>query len=343
MDLPTKLFSLRELIDNSLLPLIDRDYVLLDLPYHKNTGDMLIWEGETSFLSKLPYKCLYKASFHTYDFNYSISPDTLILLHGGGNFGDLWRVSQSFRLHIIEKYPHNNIIIFPQTVFYESENLLRQDAKLLSAHANLTICARDKVSYDILKAHFDNHILLVPDMAFCIPPDRLLKHAVQEKEEVLFVKRKDKELNPYCTDFIPAPHSSFKISDWPSFERKLPMDFILHISFGVKKLLVRCLIPRYLLDRMIDIYAERIYKPLHIRMGVRFISRCSHIYTTRLHAAILSALLCKPFSLLDNSYGKNRNFYETWLSDVEAIRFIYDGVNDEQGSSATSDSVSAQL
>ena len=46
--------------------LIDNDYILVDLPYHSNIGDVLIWEGERQFLSKLPYKCLYKASMYTY-------------------------------------------------------------------------------------------------------------------------------------------------------------------------------------------------------------------------------------------------------------------------------------
>jgi pyruvyl transferase EpsO len=267
-----------------------------------------------------------------------MSPDTLILLHGGGNLGDLWRDCQLFSLRIIEKYPHNKIIIFPQTVFYESEEVLYQDAKIMSAHENLTVCARDKVSYNTLKAHFDNNILLVPDMAFCIPPKRLLKHIVREKESVLFVKRKDKELSGYCTDFIPPhQHSSLKISDWPSFERTMLMNFILCKSLGVKRLLFRYRVPTRLLDKMIDYYAEYVYKPLHIRIGVRFLSRYSRIFATRLHAAILSVLLYKPFVLLDNSYGKNRNFYETWLRDVEAIRFIHNAKGNEKCLSATTE------
>jgi pyruvyl transferase EpsO len=331
MDLQTKISSLRSLIKQALFPLIDRDYVLLELPYYANTGDLLIWEGERFFLRNIPYKCLHIASKDTYNVKRSLSKDTIILLQGGGNFGDLWRDCQSFRLRVIEKYPHNKIIIFPQTVFYESDEVLRQDAKIMSAHANLTICARDKVSYDILKTHFDNTILLVPDMAFCIPPERLLQYVIQEKDGVLFIKRTDKELSDYSTSFIPFHRqSSLKISDWPSFERRLLIDFILRKSLGVKSLLARCHVPTRLLDKMIDCYVEYIYKPLHIRMGVRFLSGYNRIYATRLHVAILSVLLCKPFTLLDNSYEKNRSFYETCLSDVEEIRFIYDGKDNEK-------------
>jgi exopolysaccharide biosynthesis predicted pyruvyltransferase EpsI len=113
------------------------------------------------------------------------------------------------------------------------------------------------------------------------------------------------------------------------------MDFILRKSLGVKRWLAHCHVSTYLLNKMIDYYAEYIYKPLHIRIGVRFLSGYNRIYATRLHAAILSVLLCKPFTFLDNSYGKNRSFYETWLSDVEEIRFIYDGKDSEKYPSTT--------
>ena len=83
--------------------LIDNDYILVDLPYHSNIGDVLIWEGERQFLSKLPYKCLYKASMYTYK-KPKVDRNTIVLIHGGGNWGDVWRGSQEFHLniHIIE-------------------------------------------------------------------------------------------------------------------------------------------------------------------------------------------------------------------------------------------------
>ena len=46
------------------------------------------------------------------------------------------------------------------------------------------------------------------------------------------------------------------------------------------------------------------------------------IYTTRLHAAILGALLGKKVVFMDNSYGKNRGFYETWLKDCDAVKMM---------------------
>lgn len=50
MKFADKLPILRNLIIDTLNPLIGKEYVLVDCPYHSNIGDQLIWEGEKSFL-----------------------------------------------------------------------------------------------------------------------------------------------------------------------------------------------------------------------------------------------------------------------------------------------------
>ena len=49
-----------------------------------------------------------------------VDRNTIVLIHGGGNWGDVWRGSQEFHLKIIQEYPHNRIIVFPQTVHYDN-------------------------------------------------------------------------------------------------------------------------------------------------------------------------------------------------------------------------------
>ncbi len=88
--------QLREKIKNVLTPLIDNDYVYLDLPYYSNIGDTLIWEGTKEFLQTLPYKCLYYASKDTFHYR-KLAQNVIILLQGGGNFGDLYRLHSEFR------------------------------------------------------------------------------------------------------------------------------------------------------------------------------------------------------------------------------------------------------
>ena len=86
--------SLRKKISDTLTPLINHDYVLLDLPYYDNIGDTLIWDGTKEFLKTLPYKCLYYASKDSFRYR-DLSPDTVILLSGG----QFWRpISPTLRV-----------------------------------------------------------------------------------------------------------------------------------------------------------------------------------------------------------------------------------------------------
>jgi exopolysaccharide biosynthesis predicted pyruvyltransferase EpsI len=57
------------------------------------------------------------------------------------------------------------------------------------------------------------------------------------------------------------------------------------------------------------------YDPLareRLARGTRLLGRGRAVITDRLHGHILSVLLGIPHVLLDNSYAKNRAFYETW-------------------------------
>lgn len=312
MNFTDKIFELKKCLEDTLIPRINSDYALLGLPYYTNIGDTLIWEGTISMLSNTPYRCLQHSSKETFH-NEKLSNNVLILLQGGGNFGDIWRTEQDFRLKIIKEFPDNKIIILPQTIYYQNEATLRLDAELMSMHKNLTICARDNCSFNLLKKYFNrNETLLLPDMAFCIPKSILEKYRSFETEKTLFLKRTDKEL--LDNDFINYIQrlSYLDIHDWPTMEHS---NFIITNLF---RMIGHRIIPR----NVVDWYATVIFRPYLIRSGIKFVSSYKSIYTTRLHVAILSSLLNKPFNFIDNSYGKNRSFFETWLSDLEGVNFI---------------------
>ena len=312
--------ELKKIIRKSLTPLIDNDYVLLDVPYHYNIGDVLIWNGELDFLDEIPYKHL-NFGFHYQ--NYKINENTIILLHGGGNFGDLWRGFQEYRLNIICKYPKNKIIIFPQTIYYQNEDLMKKDAKLMSLHPNLTICARDEISFNILKKNFNNNILLVPDMAFYISEKKILKYVNNQSEKKILIKRNDKEL---LSDKLPVNENEFDVYDWPTQDGTLEMycmwdNRLLKASRRCsRKPILKIFAPFFI--RLNDLYIQTYLRKKITKIGVSFISRYKLIYTTRLHGAILAFILKRSVVIIDNSYGKNKNFYNTWLSDADNIKII---------------------
>jgi len=211
---------IKEKIDLSLFSLINDDYIYLDLPYYTNVGDILIWKGTEEFLKKNSYKCLYRASIETY-IKQKISKNVIILMQGGGNFGDLWRRHIEFTLKIIKEYPDNRIIILPQTVHYEDSDVMMNDAHIFSGHKNMTICARDNNSFELLNKYYSkNKIILVPDMAFYISSDFLERYSAKEENKSLFFKRKDKEYLEYDYKKWIDNSVSLEEHEWPSMEKK---------------------------------------------------------------------------------------------------------------------------
>lgn len=303
-----KIEQLRTIITNSISPLITSNYWLLNVPYHANVGDTLIWQGELDFLKSVLYTCKGMCSYNS-PVPTNIKESDLILIHGGGNFGDLWELPQEWQMNVVEKYPNNKIIFLPQTVWFEHEENMKECAETLSTHKKLTICARDKVSYEILKKNFTNEILLVPDMAFCIDMNRWKKPNVTKV--ALLLKREDKELKEYAELTKLVEQGNVTICDWLPFTEECWQKTWFRRT-------------KKYVPFMYDWYARNIFRPYLINSGVQLIGSHKKIYSTRLHAAILSVLLDKAEDLtwFDNSYGKNSSFYETWLSDVDRIKFI---------------------
>lgn len=316
--------TVTKLADNiieTLTPLVDNDYIFLDLPYYTNIGDTLIWKGTEDFLKTIKYKCLYKTSIENY-IKPKISSETVILLQGGGNFGDLWRRHTDFCLQIIKDFPDNKIIVMPQTIYYSDMETLKSDAMIMSKHSNFHICARDKVTYKLLEDNFNiTSIQFVPDMAFCISQNFLDRHKKNEKEKVLFFNRKDKEHADYDYTSLMNSDKNLEEHEWPSMERN---SFSYNILRALQKI-NRLLGNQRIINYLIDMYCINIFMPQLLRVGINFISTYKKVYSTRLHGAILSYLLQKELVFFDNSYGKNKNVYDAWLKGSKGIIFIKRG------------------
>lgn len=309
--------ELRGIINERLTPLIRGDYVLLDCPFHSNIGDVMIWEGERQFLSKLPHQCLGQSSMLTYDPQMELEPSVTILLHGGGNFGDVWRAHSDFRLEIVERYPNNPIVVLPQTVHYNDQALIGSDAERFAQHQHLTICARDQRSYALLKENFANNVLLLPDMAFCIEQEWLSGWQKSESAGAVYIMRRDHEL---AVEQLPEelPEGT-EVRDWPTFER---FDYatkrLLWMARGTEVARKRWSggwLANWLAEAT-NSYASDYYAEHSIKRGVEFLSPYAEVYTTRLHGGILAMLLDKKCCFYDNIYGKNSTFYHTWLKGV---------------------------
>ncbi len=284
---------------SALTPYIDADYIFLDLPYYANIGDALIWYGTECWLKTIRFSCKLRASCSTFSFP-ELRSETVIIMQGGGNFGDIWRQHQEFRLKVIKHYPNNRIIILPQTVFYSNPQIAMRDAAIMRQHRNVIICARDKRSLKFLKAfRFSKNLLLLPDMVFCAQLE-----SSESTKDAIFIKRTDKEWKDVPLEQLP---SDIEIGDWCSIER--PDEIIERFALIENR------------DEK-DSYAINVFLPHLVDLGIEQLGRYRTIYTTRLHAALLGILLGKNIVLFDNSYGKNSAFYDTWLRDIPNVKMV---------------------
>lgn len=307
---------MRKKIRDSLTPLITHDYVLLDLPYYDNIGDTLIWEGTREFLKTLPYKCLYYASKDSFIYR-ELPSEAIILLQGGGNFGDLYRQHSEFRKKIIKLYPNNQIIILPQSVYYENDTYIKEDAEAYSNHSNLTICAREQYSYDFLLAHFRNQCMLVPDMAFYIDISKF--HLSENQNKILYLKRIDKEfVNENIEYSIPAEAERH---DWPTYEQSFKTSACVEWWFYNVSRVCRVIgIGSRWIARLNDWKRNYYYRRFYVQLGIDFLCQYQTVYTTRLHVLILAVLLDKKIYLINNTSGKVVNFYTTWLKEFDKVK-----------------------
>lgn len=194
---------------------------------------------------------------------------------------------------MVQQFHRNKIVIFPQTIFFHKKENLERAKAIFAEHPDLTICARDQRSYRTAQVHFPhNQSLLVPDMAFFM--DLPVQQKAQKNlREVLFFVRRDKELKE---QFALPYLKQVSRSDWPSFENGYY---------------------HYLRNKEQQ-------SMLYLHEGIRFLLAYDVVISTRLHGGILATLLGIPTILLDNSYGKNRVYYETWLKDIAHCHFASD-------------------
>ena len=310
MNCQHKVSDLKAQIAVALSPRIDGDYWLLEVPHYSNVGDTLIWQGELDFLKAFPFRRKGMSSFDSAKMPL-IGKGDLVLFQGGGNFGDLWPVCHEYKKKIMRQNPKCRFLVFPQTVCWEHDENLRADVRFFADY-DCVICARDQRSYDILRSHFKNDVLLVPDMAFCMDIAKW-NGGTFKAEKPFVLKRADKEFCPSQELDVTLSGLDADVDDW------FTMTHQTRVDVWRNRILRR---PRKL-GWAYEPYMYYVYRPYLIRSGVRQLMSHTDIYTTRLHACILSILLGKEkITFFDNSYGKNRNFYDTWLRDCDSIKMV---------------------
>lgn len=118
--------------------------------------------------------------------------DGVILMHGGGDFGDLYALYHELRLRVIEDFPDNKVVMLPQQAMFLSNAYLDRTRTLMARHRDITLFARDVVTRHLIVQHFGDHAqaLMAPDMAFALGPHT---RVCAPSYDIVWLARTDRE------------------------------------------------------------------------------------------------------------------------------------------------------
>lgn len=141
---------------------------------------------------------------------WQIYPTDVLLIQGGGYMGSLWRMWREDTIrYILQRYPDNHIVILPHTMYFEdTEDGRTQYAisrEIYNSHRYLTVCFREKVSYERSADMFKEHVkrYLIPDSVLSMKytGKRKIRNGVaiffKNDKETLVSKEKQAEIRSY--------------------------------------------------------------------------------------------------------------------------------------------------
>ena len=284
---------------------------LVGTPRHGNIGDQAIVFSEYIVLKKffpsyqiidVPYPYLtgeLSEIFYGLGFQKYVQPYDLIVMHGGGNLGNLWVNEEIFRRSVIEKFHDNKIIIFPQSIHFtydaDGQNQLVISKQIYNAHPDLHLMLRDENSFNLANEIFPEiNTYLLPDVVTVL--FGILDKVDVVREGVLFVLRHDKE----------------KVRDDSTVQR-------------LQEFLARQNIPFSVIDTVINeiIYKEnREQKVLDVLMKIR---QSRLVITDRFHGVVFSYVTRTPVMAF-KSFDTKISSGIKWFKDIPSI-FYGEGKN----------------
>ena len=258
-------------------------YALIDFPDHANVGDSAIWLGELALLRTVTGRDPeHVATWHDFDAAAfaTMAPDTVVLLHGGGNLGDIWPHHQRLREAVLTDIRDRPVIQLPQSIHFRDAGAARRFAQVAAAHPDFTLYVRDRPSAAIAADLLGCHATIAPDSAFA------LGRQIREPAAVplLGLLRTDAERR----DHAAAVPANAEIVDWLQDGPGLPAG----TTPSARERQARHRVAR----------------------GLRLLSRGEHVVTDRLHGHILALLLGIPHRVLDNDYGKVGAYVAAWTA-----------------------------
>lgn len=281
----------------------DRPIAYIDPPIHLNVGDLLINIGLEKLLEDNGLPVDIRLSVNDYKkFGHKISGDHVVLLHGGGNMGDIWPGHEDIRQWAVTEFKKNKIILFPQTIHFTNPDNAKKAARAYLEHPDFKMFVRDHQSKAYAEEYMGLEASLCPDTAHQLwrTPEFTSK---TEGSGALHFLRRDREA---------VADSSTNGVDWDDLKRlsdRLGM-------YGVREAMRRNR-SRTMQSFLLSSWYNR--RDSIVSRSVKYFDGFQSVRTSRLHGAILGALLEKDVYVQDNFYGKVSRYVDCWLSDVVTV------------------------
>ena len=185
---------------------------LIGTPDHRNLGDQAIAYAEKKYISRvLPeYKIIdiTENTFHDLIFRAkkAMRKNDIILLHGGGNFGNMYYlIPERIRRAVVRFCTKLPIVLMPQSVFFskdaDGEKAKKLTRKIYTKPSNIHFFAREEISHKTLTEIFHPEITYcVPDIVLSIRSDGLIPTA-EQRSGIITCIRKDKERKLTADEF----------------------------------------------------------------------------------------------------------------------------------------------
>ena len=290
-----------------------KDVALIDAPNQRNIGDSLIWAGEVAYFERLGLRIRLICDLWSYDPDAlrRAMPEGVVLLHGGGNFGDLWPGHQILREKVARDLTDYKVIQLPQSIFFGDEDRAAAANEVIGAHPDFHVLIRDSLSMERAEQQLPNvSISFCPDMALGWDAPARTLSSPEAQQRVVVIARADKEassgLAAVGEDWLPG--AEIEVTDWVElmdgsrawqFYRSASMVTRFYSKARKRLSFMPVVIPNRIAHSIVTSI-----NTVNIESASNLYETASMVVTDRLHAHVLASLMGIPHVVLDNSYQK---------------------------------------
>ena len=301
-----------------------KDAAILDAPNQRNAGDSLIFAGELAYLDSLGVRVRYISDIEGFDPEYMRRrmPQGVVLMHGGGNFGDVWAGHQLHRERVARAVRDYPIIVLPQSIFYHSHERARTTNDTLRDHPDYQVMVRDRNSLARAEALIpDVRFTYCEDAAFGWEPRPLATTGARDR--VLVIARADRESASglrAAGDMWSYSRFAVDIEDWnPRGSSRITG----RLGRGAMRF------GHFARDRRhgggagqaLMGPALRLISGSNLRSARSLYAGARAAVVDRLHAHVLAILLGVPHVVLDQTYGKVAPVFNEYSGEFSTAHF----------------------